>query len=100
MLWNGLGRYSRKSGESSTKTMKAMKRTEIRRPNIRREMRRYEERLLDEWEHISAAAWEGLRNEDEERLRGGKLRLHKRLIFFRRLHELVGRDAQHPGDTD
>jgi hypothetical protein len=46
-----------------------------------REMRRYEERLLDEWEHISAAAWEGLGNEDEELLRVGR-EVYERIQFL------------------
>jgi hypothetical protein len=37
-----------------------------------RELGRYEERLLDEWEHISASAWEGVGDNDDERARAGR----------------------------
>jgi hypothetical protein len=37
-----------------------------------RELRRYEERLLDEWEHVSASVWEGIGGEDDERVRAGR----------------------------
>jgi hypothetical protein len=45
-----------------------------------RELRRYEERLLDEWEHISAAAWLELGEEDEERRRAGQ-EVYERIQF-------------------
>jgi hypothetical protein len=36
-----------------------------------RELRRYEERLLDEWEHVSASAWENASSDDDGRVRAG-----------------------------
>lgn len=37
-----------------------------------RELRRYEERLLDEWEHISARAWEDVGDEEDDRISAGR----------------------------
>jgi hypothetical protein len=37
-----------------------------------RELRRYEDRLVDEWEHVTAATWEALGDEDEHRARAGR----------------------------
>jgi C-terminal domain 7 of the ABC-three component (ABC-3C) systems len=37
-----------------------------------RELRRYEERLLDEWEHVSTAAWEAIGDDPDERQRVGR----------------------------
>jgi len=37
-----------------------------------RELRRYEERLLDEWEQTSSTAWEGVGMDEDDRLRVGR----------------------------
>ena len=37
-----------------------------------RELRRYEERLLDEWEHVSGSVWEGIGDDGDERVRAGR----------------------------
>jgi hypothetical protein len=37
-----------------------------------RELRRYEERLLDEWEHVTASAWEACGDGDDERRQVGR----------------------------
>jgi hypothetical protein len=46
-----------------------------------RELRRYEERLLDEWEHISTTAWEAMDGDDDGRLRAGR-EVYERIQFL------------------